>query len=145
MSKLGLLPAASATVIALSFLTVPAINTAAAETGPDLSAGVIDGPLYVDPGQRVHYDTCVENLGDQGTRGFNIAWYVSGDRMGYGSHSGVPGHTKVCNGNSQFDWTAPNDPGGSRTIKWVVDEDNMVQDSDRSNNTSSVLVVINHP
>jgi hypothetical protein len=39
MSKLGLLPAASATVIALSLLTVPAINTAAAETGPDLSAG----------------------------------------------------------------------------------------------------------
>lgn len=125
MSKLGLLPAVSATIIALSLFTVPAINTAAAETGPDLSAGSIDGP--------------------QGTRGFNIAWYVSRDRLGYGSHSGVPGHTKVCNLNSQFDWTAPDDPGGSRTIKWVVDENNMVPDSDRSNNTASVVVVINRP
>ena len=129
-------------VLAVGLLAGPAATTASAETGPDLSAGPIDGSQYLKPGEKVHFDTCVENQGDQGTGVFNIAWYVSGERVGYGSHSGVPAHTKICDGNSQFDWTAPGDVGGSRIIKWVVDEDNMVQDSDRSNNSSEVTVVI---
>ncbi|WP_354006275.1 CARDB domain-containing protein [Streptomyces sp. NBC_00268] len=130
---------AAAAVIALGLLSGPATNTASAQpTGPDLVAGYIDGPTSVQPDQRAHYETCVENLGDQGTGVFNIAWYVSGERIGYGSHSGVPGHTKVCDGNSHFDWTVPNDPGGSRTIKWVVDEDNHVHESDASEITVNI-------
>jgi len=139
---------AAATVMALGLVAGSATNTAAAETGPDLDAGTIDGPLYVQAGQKVHFETCVENVGDQDSGGFNIAWYVSGQRLGYGSHSGVPAHTKVCayhggaNGNSFFDWTAADDPGGSRTIKWVVDEDHMVPDQNRSNNSSEYTIGI---
>jgi subtilase family serine protease len=132
----------AAGVLALALLAGPAATTASAAIGSDLSAGSIDGSQYLKPGEKVHFDTCVENQGDQATGVFNIAWYVSGQRVGYGSHSGVPAHTKICGGNSQFDWTAPNDVGGSRVIKWVVDEDNMVQDSDRGNNSSEITVVI---
>jgi subtilase family serine protease len=134
---------AAAAVMALGILAGPATATASAEpSDPDLIAGFINGPESVEPGQRVHFDTCVENLGDKGTGVFNIAWYVSGERIGYGSHSGVPGNTRICNGNSQFDWTAPDDPGGYRTIKWVVDEDNHVHESEEGNNSGVITVYI---
>jgi hypothetical protein len=132
MASAGLPRYAAATVMALGLLAGPATSTAAAQTGPDLDAGTIDGPVSVQAGQRVHFETCVENRGDQDAGAFNIAWYVSGERLGYGRHLGVPAHTKVCayhggaDGNSFFDWTAPNDPGGYRTIKWVVDADHQV-------------------
>ncbi|ONI91684.1 hypothetical protein ALI22I_07340 [Saccharothrix sp. ALI-22-I] len=128
--------------MALGLLAGPATNTAAAQSGPDLYAGIIDGPLWAPAGTPVHFETCVENQGDQGTGVFNIAWYVGGVRQGYGSHEGVPAKTRVCNGNSQFYWTAPNDPGGSRHIKWVVDEDNHVQESNEDNNSTSYSIEI---
>src|SRR4051794_7318645 len=83
MTPARILKYAAATVMALGLLASSATNTAAAETGPDLDAGTIDGPLYVQAGQKVHFETCVENVGDQGSGGFNIAWYVSGQRLGY--------------------------------------------------------------
>jgi hypothetical protein len=106
-----------------------------------LSSGAISGPLWAKAGEKVHFETCVENFGDQASGDFNIAWYVSGERLGYGRHKSVPARTRVCaygggsEGNSFFDWTAPNDPGGSRIIKWEVDTDHQVPDTFRGNNS----------
>lgn len=141
MALAGILTYAAATLMTFGLVTGPASNTAAAATGPDLSSGAISGPLWAKPGERVHFETCVENFGDQPSGDFNIAWYVSGERLGYGRHLSVPAHTRVCkyqggaDGNSFFDWTVPNDSGGSRIIKWEVDTDRQVPDKLRRNNS----------
>ena len=129
-------------------LAIASATTAAAQTLPDLhpTAVQLEGGInYVKAGQTVRAHSCVENLGDQGTGVFNVAWYVDGTRQGYGSHRGVPGHSSVCNYNSAFTWTAPNDPGSDHTIKFVVDEDNFVQESDETNNSDTKPVGVLTP
>jgi hypothetical protein len=140
---------AAATVAALGLLAGPATGVAAAQTGPDLVAGDINYTPngVIHPGDRIHFETCVENKGDQATGPFNIAWYVDDQRLGYGSHSGVPAHSKQCNGNSFFDWTVPDSNYGfnGARVRWAVDEDNMIPDIDRSNNRSFTILGWTNP
>jgi hypothetical protein len=101
-------------------------------------------PLPV--GQVIHFDSGVSNLGGTGTGVFNIRWLVDGQNVkpaAYGSHAGVPAHSTVLNGNSQFDWTPTT--AGTSTITFVVDSDNFVKESNESNNSASVRVVVAPP
>src|SRR3954470_6995911 len=61
-------------------------------------------------GRNVHFDSGITDLGDTRTEVFSIRWTVDGHDVNppaYGSHAGIPAHTTVLNGNSQFDWTPP--------------------------------------
>jgi hypothetical protein len=96
-------------------------------------------PLQI--GSTVHFDSGIANLGDTGTQVFNVKWLVDGQDVtppAYGSHAGIPAHTTVPNGNSQFDWI-PTTPG-AHTITFIVDVDNHVAESNESNNVTSVKV-----
>ena len=88
-------------------------------------------------GRNVFFDSGVRNAGDQGTGVFNIRWFVDGVSVGYGSHSGVPARATVLNGNSQYTWVAK---AGTHTIRFAVDVDNHVLESNESNNNIAVTV-----
>lgn len=128
----------------LGFLLVP-VTAADAATGPDLEPTAItfdNSALAV--GNKVHFDSGVNNRGDENTGVFNIKWLVDGKEVGaYGSHDGVPKSTLVMNGNSQFDWTF--DRSGSYSIAFIVDVDNHIIESNENNNSRSVTVRVTGP
>lgn len=55
----------------------------------------------------------------------------------------MAGKSEVRDGNSQFDWTF--DKPGTYEVTFVVDADNHVDESDESNNSTSVAVVLAGP
>src|SRR5207302_712644 len=87
----------------------------------------------------VLFDSGVRNSGSQGTGVFNVRWFVDDVSVGHGSHEGVPANTTMLNGNSQFSWVAT---AGTHTIKFAVDVDNHVVESNESNNSTSVRVTV---
>jgi subtilase family serine protease len=95
----------------------------------------------VQIGSTAHFDSGIANLGDTGTDVFNVRWLVDGQNVNppaYGSYAGIPAHTTVLNGNSQFDWV-PSSPG-AHTITFIVDVDNQVMESNESNSATSIKV-----
>jgi CARDB len=80
----------------------------------------------VQAGQRVHFDSGVENQGALDSGVFNIKWLVDGQEVGaYGSHAGVPAKSTVMDSNSQFTWTF--DSPGTYKLTFAVDVDDHVQ------------------
>ncbi|OGY43974.1 MAG: hypothetical protein A2731_02495 [Candidatus Buchananbacteria bacterium RIFCSPHIGHO2_01_FULL_39_8] len=90
-------------------------------------------------GTVVFFDSGIKNQKETDTNVFNIKWYVDGIQKGYGSHWGINGNTTDMNGNSQFNWIAQK---GSHTIKFVVDADNHINESDENNNSTQVTVSV---
>ena len=90
-------------------------------------------------GRKVFFDSGVKNSGSHGSGLFNVKWFVDGIQEGYGSHLGVGADTTVLNGNSQFSWVAQ---PGAHTIKFVVDANNRVAESNEENNEVSVVVMV---
>ena len=110
---------------------------------PDLSpTAILYDPADLIPGNVVFFDSGVQNSGTQGTGVFNVRWFVDGESLGYGSHDGVPANSTVLDGNSQFFWEATE---GIHTITFAVDVDNQVMESDESNNSRSVTVMVTVP
>ncbi|MDO8473993.1 MAG: CARDB domain-containing protein [bacterium] len=93
----------------------------------------------IKTGDQVFFDSGVGNKGPVTTGIFNIKWFVDDVQTGYGSHSGVSGSSTTMEGNSQFTWTAIE---GVHTIKFVVDADNHVNESDETKNTASTTVTV---
>jgi hypothetical protein len=108
---------------------------------PDLEPTAIVYRRPVVRGQRAHFDSGVSNRGGARTPVFNVKWYVDGREVGaYGSHSGVPGHRVVLNGNSQFSWSFSR--AGRHTVTFRVDVDNHVAESDERNNSRTETVLV---
>ena len=91
-------------------------------------------------GSQVFFDSGIRNTGDAGTDEFNIKWLVNGQEVGaHGSHSPIPAGTTVRDRSSQFRWAF--DPGTYR-ITFAVDADDVIDESDEGNNSTSVTVTI---
>ncbi|MBN2736702.1 MAG: hypothetical protein JXR70_06950 [Spirochaetales bacterium] len=87
------------------------------------------------PGGEVLFNSGVLNNSDVESGRFNIAWYVDGQRLGYGNHRSVPARSIDTEGNSDFTWTVLK---GAHSISFVVDEDNEIDENDETNNSVSV-------
>ncbi len=109
------------------------------------SADLIPMPITYDAatisvGDTVYFDSGIMNSGTADAVGFNIKWYVDDVQSGYGFHSGIPSGEIVMNGNSQFYWT-PQTPG-MHYIRFNVDTDNFVAESNETNNTLTIVVTV---
>jgi CARDB len=95
--------------------------------GADLEPTAITYEVpVVQAGQRVYFDSGVENQGAVDSGVFAIKWLVDGQEVGaYGSHDGVPAKSTVMDGNSQFTWTF--DSPGTYKLTFAVDADDHVQ------------------
>ena len=94
------------------------------------------------PGKTVFFDTGIRNAGNTASGAFNIKWFVDGEQLGYGSHSGVPAGSTVMGGNSQFWWEAT---PGEHEIVFVVDADNHSPEANERNNRATVKVNVISP
>jgi subtilase family serine protease len=123
-------------LISLLLHTVPTFAAAKADLIP--TAITYQQPIKVN--QAVNFDSGIKNAGQTATGTFNIKWFVNNKQVGYGSHSGIPAGKTVMNGNSQlsYKFTAP----GTYTIKFVVDCDNHIPESNESNNEKSITITI---
>lgn len=88
-------------------------------------------------GRRVVFDSGVKNLKSAGTGNFNVKWFINGNQVGYGVHSGVPGSTTVPTGNSAYAWTAVR---GRYTVRFTIDVDHQVGESNETNNSTEIVV-----
>src|SRR3954451_22093419 len=82
-----------------------------------------------------HLNSGITDIGDTGTEVSNIRWPVDGydvNPPAYGSHAGIPAHTTVLNGNSEFDRTPP---AQAHTITLIADVDTFIAESNESNNS----------
>jgi hypothetical protein len=95
--------------------------------GADLEPTAITYEVpVVQAGQRVYFDSGVENQAVVDSGVFSIKWLVDGQEVGaYGGHDGVPAKSTVMDGNSQFTWTF--DSPGTYTLTFAVDVDDHVQ------------------
>ena len=96
----------------------------------------------IKAGDQVFFDSGIGNRGVVSTGVFNIKWFVDEAQVGYGSHSGVPANTTLMDGNSQYSWTAV---AGTHIIKFMVDADNFVDESDETNNIVSITISVPTP
>jgi hypothetical protein len=139
-SRVAIIVLAVASVLLGAGLLSPA--TAVAQSGPDLAPTAItfdQGAVRI--GSKIHFDSGVVNNGDQESGVFNIKWFVDNREVGaYGSHESVPAGATVLDGNSQFDWTF--DAAGSHTVEFRIDVDNHVAESNETNNSTSVDVMV---
>lgn len=128
-------------VIAAGGLAVPTVQ-AAADTGPDLWPTSIKFDWHdINAGEKVYFDSGINNFSDTGTGTFNIKWLVNGEEVGaYGSHEGVPSGSTVMDGNSQFEHTFTRP--GNYTVTFIVDVDNYVKESIESNNKQNNTLTV---
>jgi len=96
----------------------------------------------IKAGDQVFFDSGIGNRGVVSTGVFNIKWFVDEAQVGYGSHSGVPANTTLMDGNSQYSWTAV---AGTHIIKFMVDADSFVNESDETNNIVSTTISVPTP
>lgn len=114
------------------------ISLVVGPTRADLTPTTITyNPVDLVAGRQVYFDSGVHNLKNVPTGDFRIKWYVGNVQVGYGVHYGVPGGGLIMNGNSQYTWTAVS---GIHTLKFVLDTDGNVNESNEGNNTVSVTV-----
>jgi len=124
-------------------VVTPPVTTSTTTTTVKL-ADLIPTPITytaseMSAGKLILFDSGIKNTGATSTGVFNIQWFVDGDRLGYGSHQGIPSQETVMNGNSFFKWNAV---FGKHTIKFVVDPDKMVKESNEENNSAEITVDI---
>jgi hypothetical protein len=93
----------------------------------------------IEAGDTVYFDSGIKNAGSVLTSNFNIKWFVDGVQVGYGGHNGIPAGAIVMNGNSQYTWTATE---GTHKIKFVVDADNHIVESNEANNSATKTVIV---
>lgn len=130
---------ATSHAVVLALLVVPATAADAAPNPPELTPTAIRLTEPAVAGLPVYFDAGIQNGGGQDTGVFNIRWFVDEQDVGaYGSHAGLPAHSSVADGNSQFDHTfaAP----GVYDVTFVVDADNYVAEGDEGNNSVVVSV-----
>ena len=90
--------------------------------------------------KRVLLDSGIQNNGGSDTGIFNIKWFVNDAQVGYGGHDPVAAGATDLNGNSAYEWT-PSAPG-TYIIRFVVDPDQNVVESNESNNEASITITI---
>lgn len=93
-------------------------------------------PINPRPGEHIAFNAQVKNNGSAASSGFAIKWYVDGVEVGYGGHDSVGAGVTLDSGNSGWDWwsAAP----GTHTVKFVVDADNSIAETNESNNSAEV-------
>jgi hypothetical protein len=87
-----------------------------------------------EAGEVIKFDSGIANLGQSGTAGFAVKWFIDSTQHGHGSHLGVPANTTLMNGNSAFDWTAT---VGYHTVTFTVDSESSVAESNEGNNSTT--------
>lgn len=106
----------------------------------DLSPTAITyAPAAIAPGTVVTFDSGVRNSGTAATGNFNVKWFIDGVQVGYGQHTGIAANTTVLNGNSALSWTAT---AGTHTIRFDVDVDGHVLESNETNNSTSITLAV---
>jgi hypothetical protein len=113
--------------------------TPTASQAPDLAPTDITYSGTLASGSTIAFDSGVQNLGNGASGVFNVAWYVDGARVAYGSHTGVPAGSTVLNGNSAFSWVGK---AGSHTITFTVDVDRHVGETNEGNNSRSLSIYV---
>lgn len=91
-------------------------------------------------GATVYFDSGISNNGLADADGFNIKWFVNGNEMGYGGHQGIRAGSQDMTNNSQFNWKPTQ--AGTFEIKFVVDCDRFIEETNENNNASSVMVTV---
>jgi hypothetical protein len=92
-------------------------------------------PIAGEPTTAVAHLT---NIGNKGSGGFNVKWYLDGKQVGYGFHKSLdPG--EVSNDNIRFDWTPT---PGVHTLRFKADVDKFVKESNENNNSAKVTVTV---
>lgn len=100
---------------------------------------ITHAPAVIARGTVVTFDSGVRNGGTAGTGGFNVKWFVDGVQVGYGGHAGVAAGATVLAGNSAYTWTAT---AGTHTIRFALDVDGHVLESNEGNNSIAVTVTV---
>jgi hypothetical protein len=96
-------------------------------------------PADLVAGRQILFDSGVQNLKNVPTGNFHIKWFVNNNQVGYGVHTGVAGNATVLNENSAYRWTAAS---GTYTIRFVLDADSHVTESNEANNSRSIMVTV---
>ncbi len=101
---------------------------------PDLTITNITVPSNIEPGQTVSVNIYVKNQGlYRITKSFNVSLYANGKLTGKATINGLNvGETKQVN----IQWT-PTDIG-TYTLKAIVDEENVIQEINETNNEKSI-------
>ena len=97
-------------------------------------------PLIVWTGYSVVFNAGVTNAGDADAGEFNIKWLINGTQVGYGGHIGVAAGATETNDNSEYIWTP--DLPGTYTIRYEVDTDQHIAESDETNNAAEMRVAV---
>ena len=99
---------------------------------------VVDPPVTL-LGEKVLFDSGIENAGGADTGKFTIRWFVDGQDVGYNAtHQGVPAGTTILDGESLFTWVF--DTPGWHKVAFLVDVDNNIAESDETDNATAVEV-----
>lgn len=107
---------------------------------PDLKpTDITFNPALLIKGKNVYFDSGISNSRPVATGEFNIKWYVDDVVVGHGMHKAIPANTTVYSGNSSFTWKAV---PGVHVIKFEVDADGEINESNEFNNIRSVAVVV---
>ena len=140
MTTLKLLKKAVALLAVLLMLPL-SMRIASASSLADLTPTAIQynsGSIAI--GKRVLLDSGIQNNGGSDSGIFNIKWFVNDVQVGYGGHVSISPGTTDLNGNSAYEWT-PSAPG-TYVIRFVVDTDQYVPESNEDNNETSVTITI---
>lgn len=120
--------------------TIPE-QQAPADSLPDLVPAAIFCDVTDFPvGQEIYFDTGIRNDGTVDSYEFNIKWFVNDVEEGYGGHRGVPAGYNDISDNSQFYWTPKE--SGSYIIRFTVDCDNYIVESNEDNNSIDIIIVV---
>ncbi len=91
-------------------------------------------------GRQIFLNSGIRNAGSVASSSFHIKWFVNNVQSGYGSHAAVPANTTVLNGNSGYYWTPAS--SGTYVIKFVIDVDRHIAESNENNNEISITVYV---
>ena len=90
-------------------------------------------------GNMIVFSSGVKNQGQKNADGFNVKWFVDGVQKDYGAHSGVTAGATNTTGNSKYNWVAT---PGTHTIRFEVDSDSYINESNEGNNAATLQVTI---
>jgi hypothetical protein len=98
---------------------------------PDLAPTPIATLGRLVPGDVVTFDTGVSNNGNT----------ANGILVGVGSHESIPPHSTVIDDNSAYLW---NVEPGTHTVRFVIDGDRQVMETDETNNMVEITVTVSN-
>jgi hypothetical protein len=93
----------------------------------------------IEAGDTVIFKSGIRNLGLVPTGDFNSKWFVDGVLMGTWGQYGLGAGETVISENTQYAWTSI---VGTHKIKFTVDADNHVRESDESNNSITKIITV---